>query len=682
MFLSCGSLVTAGSGSSTNIINNYLNAPLNTINFSTAPFYSNHVEISGAPILAPPFITGTFTITMRELSVFSAAVFDSFGGANSMVFRDLAGAVIKTINVATLIVSDNIIFKSVDITIPGAFLSLFTWQTVPAYTTQKFTVAGEVIQFYPLFWQNSTSDGSTVSSTAAGNIVVQAYTPFVPYTAEFTGTVYLYDQNGLLVYTGNYMQYPNPVWRMEIDGTISSLSYLAFWSEPTTYDTYAVSENHIFYIDGTTIYFRQPTFVRNIVGAVSSVNGHPIAAPAGISQTILAESIVGTITQIDCEPRTLFLEDGGPYTNLDFTALSNGEINIENDYYLVRSADQLNNPAMISAQNVIYSADANSLVPFADAGTITIYFKQSTLIKEIYFTPTTTGTIIVGAKTYPIESTVRPRDFINRDSMRANTVYINFTNGGALTGMLISAVLPEYYDRDSQNYIIEDFGTKTVEFAASIVDTNIASAIGTPNTIFAGPGIGLGGGPGNGQNNVYLGGATQDDIVFDRDRWVESILFINCRIGYRVDLFDAAATLIDSIYIGNFGQNSVHRTYIRKKVKSIVLIGDLAIAEITYGAAYRLVVGLPDNASTAAPIAGTLTGNYTFSITGDSVCTAILANGNSLTNGTSISNASAAPSGEIVHAQWLAGQPPEIFHFITKTGGTGDMLYYVVRAIG
>jgi hypothetical protein len=685
MFLSCGgTAASGGGGGGTTIINNYynnnyLNAPLNTINFSTYPFYSNHATVSGTVTQTYPYVRGTFTIYMRENSVFRSALFQNRVVAPTMTFRDELGVAVKTVTANTDLVQDYILFRSVDLVLADADISLFTWQTVPPYINADLSQVGEVIDFYPLFWENATTDGTTISATAAGNIIIRGILPFVPYNLAFTGTVWAYDEAGTLVYTGTVLNYPNPVRRLEISGTVTNLSYFCIWQEPQLFDTFANVETFLFSTDGTTITFRQPTFIKNIVGTVTAVNGVPIAA-VNVNKLILAYSIAGSITALDCERVAHFEQNIGGFQTLNFSALGSGEINIETDYLHIYTADQLNTPAMVNAGNIIFSGDANALVPFADAGTILVDFKQPTYVREITFTAGSTGTVAINSKIYPIAASVFPRDFINADCMLAENFTINFTNAGSLAGLVISAQLPEFYERDSQNYITEDFGTRTVEFAATIFDTNVATELGTPNTAFAGPGTGLGGGPGNGQNDTYLGGATTDNIVFDRARWVKNILFINCRIGYKIDLYDAAAALVKTLYIGNFGQNSVHRTAINKKIKSITVTGSMAIAEIIYGTDPRFVVGIPDNSSLPASVGTATSGTISYSIEADAK-SIVRATSNGLTAGAVSIVASAAATDEMVYLQWPAASPPEIYHAITKTGGTGALIYYVIRAV-
>lgn len=677
MFLfGCQSQTTSGGGGgSTTIISNYfLNSPINTTNFARYPVVSPHLKVSGSPTYVNNHLSGTFTLTMKELSVFNSMSFSNRSGGTA-VFYNGASSVMKTITADTM--NDQILFTSVVFTLGTTELSRFTWQAIPGYTTMDFTVAGPLLEFYPIMWQNATSNGTTLSSTVAGNIVAQGYTPFIIYSMEFTGTVYLYDEVGALIYSDTVLNYPNPIWRMELDGTATSISYITYYSVPQEYTTFTAQETYMYnYVEGVFT-FNKPTFIRNIVmnaPGVLSVNGIQYTT-GSFDKIILAQSLSGNIATVDCARELHFEQVVGDFINLDFTAFAQGEINIENDYFLITSNDQLNTPAMIN-NGVIWSTNGDCLTPTGGSGLINVRFKQPTYVSQILFEAGTSGSISIVGKTYFISSTtVDCRDFVNSNCALCDSLTIDLS--GKLTGFVIFTTLPEYYERDSQYYVVEDFASKSVEFPSTTFTTNVASALGTPNTSYSGPGIGAGGGPGNGQNDTFLGNATQSNVVFDTERWVKSIKLINCMSGYKLDFLNASAVNISSVYVGNFGQNSVHTLNVNKKAKTINITGNLAIAEIIYGAVNRVVVGLPDNAITPANIGTALYGNFVIKIVGDASAIITASNASASTNGTVNMQTSVSPTGESIYAQWPAGSPLQIYHHTFKTGGTGATLWYV-----
>lgn len=704
MFLSCG-----GGNTSTSSVchvcvnNNYINLPTWITNFKLYPQVSDHFNITSTqPITqvgANITSTGVITFTFNENVVFVSATVAALMGSNSIVFKDSTNTVVKTVTFSSTTASDTILFRSVDITLDmGTQLVNFSWQSAMNYHERTFNDAVNTTLFslYPMTINGAIATGTQIIPSGAGPITIIFAHPTIIYNVTFTGTIKLY-VGAVEVYEAvGVLAYYDPVTSITIDTSLTSIGTLIM-SNPAAALTYTsvscTTESHYFSLSGATLTFYEPTFINGftqsgsgaiVINGVTYNNTHSFA-DYGLISTISG----GTLSTISVAQREHHEESIGGFTSLDFSTYTAGTIVIETDYYLIQSADQLNKPAMISTSpsgfGVLCSQDTNSLVPSGGAGTINITFKQPTYLASLTFDATIAGTVIVGGKTYTISTTVSPRDWINAGCMLTTAITINITAGtGRLTGMSISTVLPSYYERDSSNYITEDFETQTVEFSCMAFDTNIATALGTPNSAYGGPGIGVGGGPGNGANTTYLGHATQSNITFDQSRWIRSITLINSLFNYSLSFYDATPSLIATTYTGNFGANSIVTIAVNKKVKSVVITGNMAIAAITYSATPRYVVGLLDNAVTPVAFATSTSGNYILTIsglTGTATAIATATKSSSAVAGTLWAQSNAATTGESVAISWPIGTQIQLYHNTIRSGGTGATLWYVIRVI-
>ena len=642
MFLYCNS---SSSSSTTTITANNSLGSINTENFQILP-YSPHIIYGSIP-LSGGHPTGSFTLEMRELSLLESLKFNQSGGT---IIVDS-----KTINVTPLI-SEKLFFKIIVFNLGTTELLEFKWKTVPEYITKNSFPVGEVIDFYPLQWSNAISDGTTISPIS-GNIIINCFVPTIFYTATFTGTIYLYDQTQL-IYSGTTLEYPNPAWRAEIDGTLTSISYYAPSQPPISWESIDLT------IENPQSF--ESSFYKNIVGGpIISINGSNYNTNS-IPNIVYANSISGA-TSAEIEKKMHFEQEIGNFQVNDFSEFSTGSINIENDYFRIFSDDQLNNPAMVNS-GIIYSADANALTPFAGSGIININFKQPTYVKTLIFS--SSSSITIGMKSYS-GTTISPRDFVNKQCFLCNSLQINLS--GKLISIEFSAVLP-YLEYKYQNYITEDFAVKSVEFPSIIFDTNIAGEYGTPNTLYGGPGIGIGGI----SNTIYLGNATQSNIVFDEPRYVKTIKLLNCKIGDQLT-FLLNAAIISQNYVGNFGQNSVHILTINKKVDTINITGTVAIAEISYSGENRQIVQIPDNSITPISLNTELIGNYIISVIGSASAIIYATKSVQTLSGTIYVQSSTSATDESLNASWSPNESIQIYHMTTKTGGIGDLLYYIAK---
>lgn len=703
-----------GGGTITNnvyITNNYVNLPMNVAQFVNYPVVSDHFRITSTqPITASGGTitsTGLITFTFHEDSVFVSATLGAMMGASTMTFRTAGGTVIKTVAWTSTVATDNIIFRSVDIHLDmNSTLSQFVWQTPDIYTNRTFTDAAgtTILELYPITVMGATATGTMIVPTGAA-ITVAFASPTVIYNLTYGGTVQLY-RGGSLVYTAGggsggagSLGYPNPIDRMVVDQSITSMDYLAL-SDPSTIlalgaTTVSATMESAYWTwaPGNVLTFAEPTFVTNIIQSAPGtiiINGITYTgAPSTISKRALVSSISGAnLVSMDCAIRERHEAWRGPFTTMAFNQFHAGAIIIETDYYRITSSDQVNHPAMVTgAGAVIWSTDGSSLTPTAGAGTITIAFKQYTWLQSLQFSGGSTGTVAINGHQWPIlGTTLSLHDWVNQSSIGCMTVAITWTNGGSLVNMNIMAVAPDTAERDNANYIVEDFERATVEFVVTTYDTNVATALGTPNTAFGGPGVGAGGGPGNGVNATYLGRATQDNITFDQSRWVQSIVVINALQGYRLTYYDNNAAVIDAPYVGNYGANSVVTVPVMKFIRSITITGNMAIASITYSATPREVIGLVDTSMAAVTTTSTASsGNYILTIASVAThgATAIVLatkSAPSVTATMMVQN-NAAPTAESITATWPTGTAIQLNHATTRSGGTGATLWYVMRIV-
>jgi hypothetical protein len=413
-----------------------------------------------------------------------------------------------------------------------------------------------------------------------------------------------------------------------------------------------------------------------------TINGNPYDVDGSKTIYGLIDTISSSqLTELSIERREYHSADVGPFTTYNFSEFTAGSIVLENDLYLIESANQSTTPAMaVTGPSGIIMSNGDSLIPTSIPGTFTITLKQMSYINELIFGTNATGTVTLGNKTYNIIPIVRPRDWIHTDSFATDIITVNMTGGDCLLAIKMYAVPAQYVERDNANYILEDFETQTVEFQCITYDTAVASALGTPNTAFGGLGIGAGGGPGNGANSIPQGYATQSNIIFSEERWVRRISIINSLQTYALELYNNSG-LIKTLYTGNYGANSYVNITINKKLSSIILVGNMAIASIEYSGDPRQVIGIPDNSSVPVSFNTPLVGNAIYTISGAATGTVIVSKSTQSITGTCFIQSSAALSGESLGVTWPIASSVQLYHATLRSTPTGAMLYYVISKL-
>ena len=237
--------------------------------------------------------------------------------------------------------------------------------------------------------------------------------------------------------------------------------------------------------------------------------------------------------------------------------------------------------------------------------------------------------------------------------------------------------------------------------------------LGTPNSDFAGPGIGSGGETGKpGENNVGLGNALiistdadqmdpdkKDDggvitIEFDDLVTFKSMILIDMTANNKVELYDEADLLIETQWIPKNGENGIvamefDTCNVKKAVITLVNCG--AILEFTYCRCKTdskiEYVQLLDNAMTPVEInCSSLQGSYTIMVESalqdgaKSIFMACSAHDAQAGAFTRIASA-ASLTDETVHLQWNGNEKIKLYHDIVKTGGIGVLLGYNVKVM-
>ncbi len=675
MFLYCQP-TTAINGNTTNLNSVYYTDGLkNLVQF---PFYSNHYSVTGSPTTVGNNLTGNFTFTFNEEVIFDIATINTITGANKIVLKTINNTIIETLNFTTTTVSKKILFSIAEFQITDELIN-FSFLTSQFYERKIFNeaVGTEIINLF-----NPKITGAVATGTSITGTITMEFLYTILFSAKFTGTVNLYFEN-TLVYSGTTLYYPNPITKAVFTGDITELCYYCqkLPAPTTTLYTFIDYEKYEFTSSGTitlsgftgTITFNKKTYVDQI--NLSSAGNITIDGDIYVTNSFSKGFYVTVLTvenllslKYEMIYHTEIVIEG--FETHNFNSYTPGTINIKG----ITTSDQINTPAMYNGTGIIISQNANALSPLSGPGILYVKFDEQVYLRSI--TATGSGTVTINNKTYTIHNnTVNFHDWIHKDCILTSNFIINFS--GVLMDMT-------YADKEKEevympgNLIIENFETPTIEFPSTIFDTNISGPLGTPNTAYLGPGVGAGGSPGNGQNSTYLGGATQSNIVFDIPRYIESITFLNCEFGNYFKLVDNNSVTIKTLYIGNFGTNSVHKISIKvKDVKQIQLFGTQAITQLVYEADPREVIQIPDNSITPVNLTTQNTGNYKITVTGDT--TSYITCSKSSGSPSIFIQSSPASTGQQIWAQWPSGSPVQIYHNPPKTGGTGNMLTYVVK---
>ncbi len=694
MFIYCGSNANnisggSGGGSGSTTINNYNSLYKNTINFKSYPFISNHCTLVSDPFtivsdaLKLNTFPGTVIFEFNEDIVFKSANIVNYAGANTLTLKNESNGIILNLNFILGNVTSNTLCRKVEFTLNLADILNLNFETPYAYDTKVFT---SDTYFYNTY--NALATGSGLISNL-GNITIEFPEPTIIYKAYTTGQVFYYLDNTKVFEGDTNTPYINPINRIELDTDLTKLNY---YSPKTTLTNGYILENILFntYTPGYpnpkhyqfissgqvnttftgTISFIEPTVITKVIATSISVDSK--IHYTDINSPIKAQTLVVTGLSELSFYYTPYYTQKHTYETISFNSFEVGEINIQNEYFNIYSSDQLNNPAMINAtKHCIYSSNSDAKNPLAGQGTINLVFKNETYLYSI----TTLGdaTLSINNKTYAINGEVFLNDFINGSELCTS----------AQLTLLLTASLTQlklYQAKTlSQTYTLytEDFNTASYEFSSTTFDTNVASVYGTPNNSFAGPGIGSGGQIGPGQNTTYLGFATQSNLVFNESTYIESISFINSVYNAHI-IADS-----NTIYLPNYGQNSLYTLSIKKNIANIQL-NLAAVYSITYNIkAKREVISLLDNSITPTTLAlPDLNGSFQFKIysfeTNGAVSYITLSKGNVNTTGTIYIQASYAITNESVFAQWLPNTQIQLYHNTVKIGGVGNPIYYVV----
>jgi hypothetical protein len=232
--------------------------------------------------------------------------------------------------------------------------------------------------------------------------------------------------------------------------------------------------------------------------------------------------------------------------------------------------------------------------------------------------------------------------------------------------------------------------------------------LGTPNVAFAGPGIGAGGGPGLGANLVGLGNiliisadanpliptsyALGGTIIYNFIDVVDtvSIALVNVDIvGWSIDLYDAASTLIATFLPSVLGTNSYQLLLIpgsQVARMEVTLAGEGGVGALTYvrSSTYGITygyIGVIDDGTLNATLPTTLTGTYQIlveSILADGCCVVFHAAKSTPGVGGALVRtiSSAAATLELLNIRWNPGLPIQLYHSTPKFGATGAMIIY------
>lgn len=735
MFLGCGNGIigNTGSGSSTTITNNYYNTNVHqsSINWNvmtqpeitiTATSTISQVDASSPPYSASGFAAqmsaaGTITLQYYIDVVFTSAVIYNASGINQITFRDASNSLVKSsifTGTGTSTITDNVVCRKIEISLQsGVALGPVIWTTADPIAVEDFTTYSTGETNFSILSTNTKYNGTNCQPIGAGNMIFYFPQLTTIYRVDYTGSILLYNESNVLVYANNVSAsgviYAQRIARIEISGTVDIIVHRKdVWIAPprvveiedfSTFDLkYTNVENQNFtaigqivnnlvfsakvlqqYTNLLSITFRDRVIVSEIhligtgsITVTGDLNFRIDLPSSGLvytysklfyantlqfSTTIAIQRIKYTIAT----PQIMAIQP--VFDTIDFTSYATGEINIETPIYKFTTSDMINNPCMILdpatttfpnftsgavGKSICYSSDGSASFPNPALGTILLQFKQNVYLRSITLL-NAVGTITINTKNYDVPNcgansiqTVYFNDFVNTSALFCNLLTI--TTNGCISNMVLSLSQPVDIPNTTGNLIITPTGIPQPEY------------------------------------NI-----TMPNVVFDKPYYISYLDITSSTLGTIVEFWNTI--LIKTIYVPFYGLNVSYRVYgniLANEIKTTTVDSIDVVAY--YISTTREVVALVDNSNIPYTLAGAnATGNYNLSVVpfiATGARTFITAIKSVSTNsGIVFTQKSPSATSECVDADWNANMPLNIYHSVSKSGGSGADIYYVVYYI-